>query len=270
MTDDAAFTVGSTLITPVGGTYRSSRDSVDANDGGAFAMTASRALLTSIETPAGDSAMDDANDAIRVNIVAGAAAGGTSITDDSAFTVGASALTPAGGIYRSTRDSVDDNDVGALAMTAKRGLYVTVETPAGDSAMDDTNDAIKVNVVAGGGTGGTAVTDDTAFTPGSTSYTPAGGTYRSVRDAVDDNDGGAFAMTAKRGQYVVVETPTGDSAMDDTNDAVRVNIVAGASSGGTAMTDDAAFTVASTSFTPTGGTYRSVRDAVDDNDGGLS
>lgn len=66
------------------------------------------------------------------------------MTDDAAFTVGTTKVTPIAGTYKSTRDSVDDNDGGALAMTAKRGLYVTLETPNGDSAMDDTNDALKV------------------------------------------------------------------------------------------------------------------------------
>lgn len=64
--------------------------------------------------------------------------------DDSAFTVGTSNVQPVGGTYRSTRDSVDDGDTGALAMTPKRGLYVSPESPNGDSIVDDTNDAMKV------------------------------------------------------------------------------------------------------------------------------
>lgn len=86
-------------------------------------------------------------------------AGGTSMTDDAAFTVGSGSVTPAGGIYKSTRDSVDDGDAGALAMTAKRGLYTSLETPLGDSAMDDTLDAIKVSIV-GDSVGSTVDTDD--------------------------------------------------------------------------------------------------------------
>lgn len=72
-----------------------------------------------------------------------------------------------------------------------------VRDSAGDSAMDDTNNAIRVNVVAGGA-GGTNMTDDAAFTPATTAFTPIGGTYRSSLDLLDDNDGGAVAMTQRR------------------------------------------------------------------------
>ena len=70
---------------------------------------------------------------------------------------------------------------------------------------------------------GTSMTDDSAFTVGTTLFTPAGGTYRSVRDAVDDNDGGAFAMTQTRALYVSLETPLGDSVLDDTLNTVKVS-----------------------------------------------
>lgn len=75
---------------------------------------------------------------------------------------------------------------------------------------------LKVNIKAGAGSGGTAMADDAAFTVAVTSFTPAGGTYRSVRDAVDDNDGGAFAMNQKRGQFVTLE----DSASNEIASAV--------------------------------------------------
>ncbi len=117
-----------------------------------------------------------------------------------------------------------------------------------------------------GGTGGTTMVDDAAFTPGSTGITPAGGTYRSIRDLVDDNDGGAFAMTQKRAILASLEDSTGDSAMDDVNNAVRVNIVAGAGSGGSSQTDKTAFTEGTTAFTTAGGVVNDtpVSDPIED------
>lgn len=53
----------------------------------------------------------------------GVGGGGTSMTDDDAFTVGAGGITPAGGIYRSLLDAVDDGDAGAFAMTINRALH---------------------------------------------------------------------------------------------------------------------------------------------------
>ncbi|MDI6808164.1 MAG: hypothetical protein QME66_04165 [Candidatus Eisenbacteria bacterium] len=72
------------------------------------------------------------------------------------------------------------------------------------------------------GGGGTSMTDDSGFTVGTTGITPAAGTYRTVRDAVDDNDAGAFAMTEKRAILAALETSNADSVMDDTLDAIKV------------------------------------------------
>lgn len=69
-------------------------------------------------------------------------------TDDAAFTVGTSKVQPTGGTYRSSRDAVDSGDAGAFAMTASRALYVSPESPAGDSLVDDTNDRLNVGVIA--------------------------------------------------------------------------------------------------------------------------
>ena len=128
--------------------------------------------------------IDEVNNAVRVNIVSGAGSGGTSMTDDAAFTPGTGGITPAGAIYRSVRDAVDDNDAGALAMTQKRALLMSVETPNADSAMDDVNDALRVNVVAGaaGGYGGQA--DESAFTEGTTTISVCGGV---LNDTITSN-----------------------------------------------------------------------------------
>jgi hypothetical protein len=97
---------------------------------------------------------------------------------------------------------IGDADVG---LTNTVPITITDTADAQVKPGDAANDAIRVNVVAGGGTGGTNMIDDAAFTPGSTAITPAGGMYRSVRDTVDDNDGGALAMNQSRGLFVTLE-----------------------------------------------------------------
>lgn len=64
--------------------------------------------------------------------------------------------------------------------------------------------------------------DDAAFSPGVTSITPAGGTYRATRDPLDDGDGGAVALTQKRGQYCTLEDASGN-AVNITNNPVLAN-----------------------------------------------
>lgn len=82
-----------------------------------------------LETPNGDSAMDETNDAVRVNVVAGAGSGGTAATDDSAFTVGSGSGTPIMGY--AAADNVDAGDVGVVRMTVGRALFVNLRDSSG-------------------------------------------------------------------------------------------------------------------------------------------
>lgn len=79
---------------------------------------------------------------LPVNIVAGAAAGGTSANDDSAFTIGSQPGTPMMGLFDDTTpDSIDENDVGVVRMSANRNLFTTLRDAAGNERG--------VNVTAG-------------------------------------------------------------------------------------------------------------------------
>lgn len=85
-----------------------------------------------------------ANDALNVAIVDGAGnqvtsfggSGGTSSTDDAAFTAGSGSVTPMAGF--ATSDLVDSGDVGAVAMTTARYLKVDVA----QSDLDVAHDAV--------------------------------------------------------------------------------------------------------------------------------
>jgi hypothetical protein len=161
---------------------------------------------------AGDSTMDGANNALRVNVVAGAG-GGVSHTDDAAFTVGTSPVVPAAGTYRTVRDQLDDNDAGAIALSQKRGQFVVIETPNGDSAMDDTEDAVKVSVVAG--EGGTALVDPIVDTSGT-----AVPIKHAAVNATTDGDNAIIAAVASKKivvlGYVLTGTATGTITIQDT------------------------------------------------------
>jgi hypothetical protein len=75
---------------------------------------------------------DNANNALRVNIVAGAA-GGASHVDDAAFTVATDDLAPMGALFDDTTpDSVDEDDAGIPRMSANRNLYTTLRDAAGN------------------------------------------------------------------------------------------------------------------------------------------
>lgn len=161
-------------------------------------------------------------------------------------------------------------DLGVQILAVRRDANTTLVSADGDYSpiQVDANGSVKVAIISGAGSGGTAATDDAAFTAASGSGTPIMGFV--TTDAVDSGDVGVVGMTATRSLYTSIRTPLGDSAMDDTNDALRVNIVAGGGSGGTAMVDDAAFTPASTNITPIGGFFDDVTpDSVNEGDGGV-
>lgn len=71
----------------------------------------------------------DAQGNLKVNIQAGAGSGGTSATDDAAFTAGSGSGTPMMGFV--TADTVDSGDVGVVGMLANRQLKVTLYDSAG-------------------------------------------------------------------------------------------------------------------------------------------
>lgn len=126
-------------------------------------------------------------------------------------------------------------------------------TANGDTMVDDTNDALRVNIVAGSSSG-------TQYTEGDSDTTPTGTAAMGMTDAgllhalrlgsgVSDkalrvvhavdvatsvNVVGFTASVA-----VVITTDDGDSAMDETNDALRVNVVAGSLNANTEYNDGA-------------------------------
>lgn len=103
--------------------------------------------------------------------------------DDGKFTVG-NPVHPMAAWYYSTRDSVDDQDIGILAMTSKRGLYVSPEDTDG-TTMGDGSGRLKVsievdNVGIGGGTQYTEGDTDATITGTAILWEDATNTLKSV------------------------------------------------------------------------------------------
>lgn len=84
-----------------------------------------------------------------------------------------------------------------------------VQDGAGDSVGDDANDSLKVTIVSGAGSGGTALADDGDFTAATTNMTPAGGFYQSTPTACTDGDACAVGITANREVKVIAAANTG-------------------------------------------------------------
>jgi len=74
---------------------------------------------------------------LPVAIITGAGSGGTAMADDAAYTVAVTSFTPVGGVYKSSVDSVDDGDGGAVAMSATRAMHVHIVGDDVGSAVAD-------------------------------------------------------------------------------------------------------------------------------------
>ena len=97
-------------------------------------------------TTTGGSIEDGDNDALRVNLVAGGAAGGTSQTDAATLTSGSTAFTPVGGFYQNTRDVLASGTGGLVQQTVDRALLTSPETPSGGNPWDGSNLSLNVNL----------------------------------------------------------------------------------------------------------------------------
>jgi hypothetical protein len=144
-------------------------------DKGVMALAVRRDADTTLVDTTGDYAPLQVNAAgsLKVAIISGGGSGGTSATDDAAFTPASGSGTPIMGFADETApDSVDEGDVGVVRMTLTRALHVNLRDAAG------------AEVAVGGGT---QYTEDAAA-----AANPVGTALNLVRD---DARGGSLTTT---------------------------------------------------------------------------
>jgi hypothetical protein len=153
---------------------------------------------------------DSANAAIRVNVVAGSS-GGVSQVDGTTFSTQAANFVPMGGIFDdATPDTLSENDAGVVRLTTNRAMHINLRTDGGVKLEDSANSALRVNIVAGGGSGGTSQTDGTSFTAQAALFTPIGGVFDDATpDTLSENDAGVVRMTTNRAFHVNFRDTTG-------------------------------------------------------------
>lgn len=83
------------------------------------------------------------------------------------------------------------------------------------NAGDATNKAIRVNVVAGAGSGGTALADASTFTRGTTSETPVGGIAETSAPTLTNGKAAAFSLDLNGNLRVVTSGSGGGSSIND-------------------------------------------------------
>lgn len=117
----------------------------------------------------------------------------------------------------------------------------------------DANGYLKVNIKAGAGSGGTAMVDDAAFMPATTSGTPAFFMFDDVApDSVNEGDGGVGRMSANRNQYVTIRDAAGNERglNIDSSGNLTANIAGTVTVGSHAVTNAGTFATQPTSVVP--------------------
>jgi hypothetical protein len=232
------------------------------------------ATMARLVDSAGDSAMDDTNNSVRVSIVSGSVSvSGTvdtelpaagALSDDMANPttplVGSCLMVYDGNWDRAVGTSgrlavqgAIGND-GALGsfnpinvsgrasstapadvsanddavyfwLTRKGALNVSLRDSAGDSAMDDTNNAVWINPVAGSLIGVVGVTPHDGAMGGTPVAVSAYASDAATTPVSADGDA-TYVWANRRGALQVgIRDGSGDSCMDDTNNALRVNVI---------------------------------------------
>lgn len=101
------------------------------------------------------------------------------------------------GLQVSTQNSATPTN-GCLMLAQFNTSPTTITTGNVSPFQVDNAGNLLVNVKAGGGTGGTSAVDEAAFTEGTSSYTPIGGTFKTSQTALTSGQGGAVALSAAR------------------------------------------------------------------------
>ena len=188
-------------------------------------------------------------------------------TDDAAFSPGTDKVAMVGATFDDvTPDSVNEGDAGALRMSANRNLYGTIRDAAGNErgANVTAGNALLVDASATTQpvsaaslplpTGAATLAEQQTQT---TSLQLLDNLVLAEDAAHQSGDPGIQSFAVRNDSDASLAGTTGDYTplQVDANGYLKVNIKAGAGSGGTALADKAAFTEGTTSHTPIGGVY---------------
>ena len=155
----------------------------------------------------------DANGNLLVNIKAGAAAGGTSATDEAAWTAGSSAFTPIGGAFNDSAAALTSGQQGTARLTNNRAIHVNLRDASANQLLGSKTSANSIPVVVASDQGAIPVSESGTWNVGSSTATgsavPANAFYEGLlaktalpSAATDGNLTGA--MGDKFGRQVVL------------------------------------------------------------------
>lgn len=162
-----------------------------------------------------------ANDVTNANPVPVSDASGSLTVDNAGtFSVQASAVVPGTGatnLGKAEDAAHTSGDVGVLSLGVRQDADTSPVSADGDyhAPIFDSAGNLKVNIKAGAGSGGTALTDAATFTRGSTSVTPAAGVAETSAPTLTNGKAGALSLTTSGSLRVAVTSGAVSSVVED-------------------------------------------------------
>lgn len=156
-------------------------------------------------------------------------------------------------VIASNQSNLPDNLVqiaGASVATAASGIIKVGLTDGTGNAITSTSNAIDVNIKSGGGSG-FSVTDEAAWTAGTSAFVPAGGVFNDSATALTSGQEGTIRLTNNRGIHANLRDASGNQLLGSKTSANSVPVVVASDQGavaigvasGTALTADQTNTI---------------------------
>ena len=126
------------------------------------------------------------------------------------------------------------------------GTYIAANKSGNLTGLSlDASGNLNVNLAAGGGSGGTALSDDAAFTAGSTSFTPVGGVYNDSIANATSGHADAARITQKRAVHINPRDSSGNELLGSKTSANSVPVVIASDQGAVSVSASGNFNNAS-------------------------
>lgn len=210
--DDAAFSPATSKVAMIGATFDDvAPDSIDEGDGGAIRMSANRNLYTTIRDAAGNERGVNINASNQLAVAGPVTNAGTFVVQENGAAL--TSLQLIDDVVYAEDVASSGSDKGIAILAVRRDANTTMVDTTGDYAnlQVDATGSLKVAIISGAGSGGTALADNAAFTPGTTNFTPIGGEVddTGTTDAIE-NSAAAVRMTVKRAIHVNLRDASGN------------------------------------------------------------
>jgi len=167
---------------------------------------------------------------VPVNVSTAIAAGGNTIgnvniqASGSAVTLGQTTMASSlPVVIASNQSNLPDNLVqiaGASVATAASGIIKVGLTDGTGTAITSTSNAIDVNIKSGGGSG-FSVTDEAAWTAGTSAFVPTGGVFNDTAAALTSGQEGSIRLTNNRAIHVNLRDASANQLLGSKTSATR-------------------------------------------------